>query len=845
MNRLFYPLFFSLTLLTSFISKAETPAEFLPVVPNAEVQDAFEKSQVVAQLGPKYQEYIPFAFERKPLLDIVNTVVASRGANIILPQRPAELDALRKQLVTYQPETSPRVTVNEAWRLTELFLDALGFSIIKKKDKLYTIVKNGGQQPNEQSVGREPLPLYIATPADKLPRGDERIRYIYYLRNLRVPQNPNEATTNELTEIFKQMLSPSALVGPGNIPVIYEPKTNGFIIVDKANNISSVMRIIAELDATGFKEVVEVLPLYNIPAQDVKAVFENLRRAAGDADRTSPFIRQDPRADSISYFAADTKILADPRTNSLILMGRESAVSRISEFIQEYVDTPAESAGSILHYYDLQYLDAKNFADVLQKIVAAQAPSQSVGAPSGAERFFQGVTVFAEAREPLRTIDSQLTELKLEGVDYNVGISKDNIYQTGGNRIIVAALASDWERVRGLIEQLDKPQPQVILEVLIVDLTDTENFSLGATSRNPTNTTNATGPQFLSSNLSPVNAVLNFQTATTNGVTNFTTGVPPNPALAQDLLGYFNNNINGQGTGDPDLISLINGTTQGSTLISFNDPATPGIALILQVLQNHTTSKVLSHPYLVTTNNQKATIANQQLLRGTGAVVPIQAGGVETRVVDIPAVIQVQMWPHISSSDRLNLQVAVDVNQFIDPVNFTRITRRVNTDANISSGEILVIGGLTQIIENDSTFETPFLSKIPIIGYLFKRNTKILTKSNLAIFIAPTIVQAKLRGGLNVYTADKIRKSRRDASDSVIFDTLRDPITRIYFTDDAPKNEIVREYLKHASNAPEFETLKTTRELRREKSRPLVAPPQPAQQLLPIPRRTNVKEILG
>ena len=837
MITIFNQLFFCLGLLVTFISKTETS--------DAEVKNAFKQSQLVARLGPQYQEYISFSFERKPLLDIVNSIVASRGANIILPQRPAELDALRKQLVSYQPETSPRVTVDEAWRLTELFLDALGFSIIKKKDKLYTIVKNGGQQPNEPSVGREPLPLYIATPPDKLPRGDERIRYIYYLRNLRVPQSANDAGNSELTEIFKQMLSPSALMGPGNIPVMYEPKTNGFILVDKAGSISSVMRIITELDASGFKEVVEVLPLYNIPAQDVKAVFENLRKAAGDADRSTPFIRQDPRADSISYFAADTKIISDPRTNSLILMGRESAVSRIAEFIQEYVDTPAESAGSILHYYDLQYLDAKNFADVLQKIVSVQAPSQSNGAPSGAERFFQGVTVLAEAREPLRTIDSQLTELKLEGVSYDVGISKDNVYQTGGNRIIVAALASDWERLRNLIEQLDKPQPQVILEVLIVDLTDTENFSLGATSRNPTNIgcNNATGPQFLASHLSPANAVLNFQTATNNGVTTAITGVPPNPALAQDLLGYFNNDIAGQA---PDLISLINNGIPGSTLISFNDPATPGIALILQALQNHTTSKVLSHPYLVTTNNQKATIANQRLLRGTGAVVPIQAGGVETRVVDIPAVIQVQMWPHISSSERLNLQVAVDVNQFIDPANFTRITRRVNTDANISTGEILVIGGLTQIIENDSTFETPFLSKIPIIGYLFKRNTKILTKSNLAIFIAPTIVQAKLRGGLNVYTADKIRKSRRDLTDDVIFDNLKDPITRLYFSDDIPRNEMLREYLQHTTNAPEFETIKTTRERRREATRPSAPPMQPSQGLRQRPlSQTNVNEIPG
>ena len=826
-------------LLICFYTHAEAPQAPAPTVPTAqastnsapgesELQAARQQKSLLDQLGAKYEAKIPFVFERKPLIDIINAVVTQKGANVVLPQRQAELDLLKRQTVTYTPTEDQRVTLSEAWRLLLLFLDMTGFSIVAKKPNLYTVVRNG-VQPNEPSVTREPLPLFVSTKPDKLPLGDERIRYIYYLRNLRVPQ-PAEAPRDPLTDIFREMLSPTALQGPGNIPVIYEPKSNGFLLVDKASNIASVMRIIAELDATGFSEVIEVLPLFNVPAQDVRAVFDTLRRAAGEgADRASPFIRSDPRTEAVSYFAADTRIIADPRTNSLVLMGRETAVSRIREFIELYVDTVPESGESILHYYDLQYLDSEAFALVLQGLVAPLAPAgaqaTAQGPVGGPERFFQGVQVRAERYEPLKIRESAIQEVQLEqlGNVTTTGIGKD-IVLTGGNRLVVAALRDDWLRLRDLIQQLDKPQPQVILEVLIVDFIFNDIRRLGATSRNPTDLPLPGSLEFLASHLAPVGSSL---------IIDPLTGIPPSPpnrpALAQDLLAP-----RAQGA-PPNTINFLTGpgsdpSNVGSLIITVNDPNTPGIGLILQVLQRMSNARVVSHPFLVTTNNQKATIANRTIRRAQGPVTSIGGGGVQINVEDVPATLQVQMWPHISSLDRLGLQIAVDVNDFIEPPpGLRRVTRRVNTHANLSSGQILVIGGLTRHVQIDNITETPFFSDIPLIGWLFKSVSKDVARTNLAVFIAPTIVQPKLRGGLNVYTADKIRKGRRDISDTYLFDNLQDPITRIFFKYDTTKNRIVREYLAQSSNAPEFEVIKTTRERRLEARRP-TRPPTPVSQ---------------
>ena len=167
--------------------------------------------------------------------------------------------------------------------------------------------------------------------------------------------------------------------------------------------------------------------------------------------------------------------------------------------------------------------------------------------------------------------------------------------------------------------------------------------------------------QFLSSNITAVNNAI---------------GAVP-PALAVDLLGVLTNNVN------PSIASLL---APGSLIISFNDPKTPGIFGLLQVLDQTINSKVVSHPYLITTNNQKATIASQTLIRTQGDAVPGAAGVITIEIVDVSATLQIQMIPRLSSLDRLSLQIAVDINEFTNPTTLTRLTRRVNTNANLEVG---------------------------------------------------------------------------------------------------------------------------------------------------------------
>lgn len=807
MKKLFF--IFMLTSLfnsTTCVDQADDTADKVPVTPalKSPKNDESEKSldnkrdqvndikidksvKVVSVTPFKTEELVPFTFKKEKLVNIIDLLAKKRGVNYILPQRAADAEDIKNQVITFTPK-SKEVSFDVAWNLVTLFLELSGFSWFLKQEGLYEIVPTG-RKP-DSGIFKEPLPLYVGTKPEDLPKSDDRIRYVYYLANLTITEDKD----NPLNQIFKDMSS------DGSPDPIILTKANGFILVDKANAIASMITLISRLDSTGFREAIEIIPLYNVSAASIADVLETLKKAAGE-ERTSPFIRADTKA-STSFFAADTQIVADTRNNSLILMGRQTAVERIKDFIKNHVDNPQDSGQSVLHYYDLQYLNAQEFAGILQDIVRSnlssgdQATAARVGGP---QRFFQGVVVMAEKIDDVQPIQGPLATEPVK-TDSDQGFDAKGIQgyiKTGGNRLIIAALDDDWKRVRPLIASLDKPEPQVILEVIICDFTHNSIKEIASAFRNTQRTslpniTQNGGLQFLSSNITPVNNVLGAQPT----------------RLTQDLLAVVS------GGTAATVASLI---APGSLLISANDIATAptasdnqpgGIFTLLQVLDEYIDARVLSHPFLICTNNQKATVSQREIRRQRGDAIPSQSGVVTIQIEDVPASIQVQMIPRISSLQRLGLQIALDVNTFVSPTSFDRATRRVETNSYMQSGDILVVGGLTKITNNDSITETPILSQIPILGYLFKGVNRTVSISNIAIFISPTIISAKARSGLNLYTEDKIAKGRAEIDDNLVYGFTKDPITRLFFPNSKTTNDrLFKEYLDQTFNAKTYEEL--------------------------------------
>lgn len=762
-------LLFSLyaTVLAIAYAPADTPENDHPVLQEKlNINPDLNKKK----LFKKHPKTISFYFDNEDLIDIINFLAAEKEVNVILPVGAAAINTK----VTLHLED--KITIDEAWDILYTLLDIAGYSMVARDDT-YNIVKT------TTDINRESLPLYIVKP-EEIPNTDKRIRYLYYFSNIKISddKNPNN---NEIMAILGSVLPPLA-AGTGGTPTpngvsYYTPDaaTNSLLISDKANNIKAVMNIITALDTADAQEKPEIIQLRYMSAKRVEDIFKDLLQTAGDANQIRLGIRQPNN----NTFFKKVRIVADDRTNRIIVFGRPQAVQRVKDFINNYIDVELESGKSILHVYQLQYLDAQSFAPVLDRIVKNEkAPSgveqSKAGATTagGTERFFEGVII----REDKPSTVS--------------GEQPSGVAQ-GSNNLIIAARNDDYERIKKLIEQLDIPQPQVIIEVLIADLTVDDIASLGANVRNP-----------LGMGLPDK---VNFQSAMTS---DFLTNKVTNPTTIQaDLLrrafnqnGALTTDCDDIGSGtSPACFSAANFFNQGTALLSFNDAATGQTWGIAQVRKFLDASKVLHHPHLIATNNKEAEIRLEEqrlaIDQGSGS-----SGGTTTQTRKwIPAALSVKITPRISSTDMVNLNVAIDIQQFeTPPQSFTntgpqaantanKITRNVTTNANVRSGHILALGGLTRVDTIVEQLETPLLAKIPIIGWLFKDRTNTTNKSNLTVFISPTIIEPRIRGGVGNYTKNHVQLAKSYSREGMLFDNLQDPITRWFFKtqkDDAERD---------------------------------------------------------
>jgi len=340
---------------------------------------------------------------------------------------------------------------------------------------------------------------------------------------------------------------------------------------------------------------------------------------------------------------------------------------------------------------------------------------------------------------------------------------------------VVAASNDDWKRIKKIIEEIDKPQKQVLLEILIADLTAEDTRLLGAMTRFPDKV--------------PLPDQIALQAAHL-GLQPMADHLPNPTTLNADLL------QNAYKTADG-VISLADPTSDGNqnvatfaragtTMLSLNDN-NGNTWSILELLQTFSHSKIISHPHIVATTNKEATITIGEQRYLTDAASGSLGGTTVITVKPINADLKVKITPRISTADVINLQISININDFIVPASSnvnsgvnTITVRTLETNANIRSGGIFALGGLIKNNVVNSVSETPFLSKVPVLGWFFKSRSSDVTQNNLTVFICPTIIEPRLRGGTNKHTDDYINLAKNYANEE-LFANLKDPVTHWFF----------------------------------------------------------------
>jgi general secretion pathway protein D len=747
-----YTIFILLALFFTFSQHGSAPSIFASsnghAILSEQLQESADKREPQKKKKRGRKKNIVFNFLNEDLVDIITMMAAEKQVNIVLPKDPINVK------VTLSLEHP--LSRQEAWDVFQTLLDMAGFSMIVNANG-YQIVKTSPE------TVRESLPLYIGVLP---PATDQKVRYLHYPVNIRL----SDAADSEILRILKgngNERSPGILSDSPTFKadVKIDVSSNALIITDKATNIISAMQIVNALDQTTFKEVLEVIQLQHVPVAILSDMLNQLQIIT-DPNR----LRLEGRKTEGAYFQ-QIALAPIPRTNSLILRGRRQAVERFRDFIFKYVDVELETGKSILHVYQLQYLDADTFAITLDNIIKSSKAggpqqAQTTAQEGGIERYFKDVIIKSD----------KTLQLKEEGKGQFAG----------NNNLIIAARNDDWEHIRKLIEQLDTPQPQVILEVLIADLTMEDIRSLGSTIRNPMQLPLPTGVNFQSAQTQPV--LLSSNTVSTT---------PPPTTLQSDLLrlAFTPTGAPGDSNSSATVPAFY---PPGTALFQLSDPNTGQTWGIFQIQKTLSSQKVLSHPHIIATNNKKAMIevVESRFLPDSAAGAP--GGGINATRKWIDAKIDVNITPRISSADTVGLYIKINIDQFTLAAitSGDRNTRIVETNAQVRSGAILALGGLGRIDSLDTENEVPLLSRIPLIGWLFKSRRLNARKTNLIVFISPTIIQPRLRKGMSEYTQNYAQVAQSYLRECNLFDSLRDPITRWFFRPGSEQGRLmVNEYL--------------------------------------------------
>jgi type IV pilus assembly protein PilQ len=297
------------------------------------------------------------------------------------------------------------------------------------------------------------------------------------------------------------------------------------------------------------------------------------------------------------------------------------------------------------------------------------------------------------------------------------------------NTLLVQDTADKLADIRRLVQTLDVPVKQVLIEARIVIVSDTFERDLGVrlgiTSAQSTNngllavTGNGTGAD----------------TIIQSAITNLASGPSPYPVATPVLANRYMVNTPAANTNGSIGVSLL----AGSTLID----------LELSAAQNEGKSETISSPRVITANQKQATISQ-------GVEIPYQesasSGATTTQFKD--AVLKLKVTPLITPDNRviLDLDVSDDaVGQQVTSATGGSVpsidTREIITQVLVNDGQTVVLGGILETKKSHSANKVPFLADIPVLGYLFRSTTDISDKTELLIFITPKI----LREGSNLY----------------------------------------------------------------------------------------------
>lgn len=462
---------------------------------------------------------------------------------------------------------------------------------------------------------------------------------------------------------------------------------NILILSDHANNVNRMMRIIERIDQAG-DDSIDMIPLENASASEIVRTVNTLNTGTGQPDGN----------------AMTVKVVADDRSNSVLLTGEKSQRLRLKALIA-HLDTPLKTGTGTevryLHYADAEKLGAK-LKEQIQGIAAAATGAAPTAAGSPAAD--RSISIWADVQS---------------------------------NALVVTAPPKVMRQIMSIVDRLDFRRPQVKVEAILVEMSFEKSAELGFNW--------IVGPGKENVGVAPL------------GIFNQAVGGTSIGQIVGLALAANSSNsssaTSGAATGAA-ASSLASSVPNGASLgFGRIEPGGVNFVALLRALSGDGHTNIISTPSIITLDNEEAKIqVAQEVPFITGQYASTGSGTTASGTVNPFTTVQrkevgiiLKITPQINEGDAVMLKIDQEASNIAQgsqgAVDLITNTRKITTKVLIEDGGIIVLGGLTQEDLTEGENRVPWLGSIPLLGNLFKTRNVSKKKTNLMVFIHPTILR--------------------------------------------------------------------------------------------------------
>lgn len=474
------------------------------------------------------------------------------------------------------------------------------------------------------------------------------------------------------------------------------------ILTDTGASVRRLLRIVRQIDESDTR--LEKIFFFQLQYADPEETAEMIREIFGEAEAAKKGGAKGGAKAGSGDEPAFSRVIVDDRTGTLIIVAPAADYEVIRRLV-ERLDVPLAGGGGRINVIKLKNADPEEVANVLNQLGQGGSRGGGGGARGGGGG---GAPQGGNAAPAAQSAELFSGEVK---------VTPDPATRS----LVILASQSDFRALMPVIEALDAERKQVYIEVYLLELSINKRIGGGASGH--------FGATF------PVDAA----GASGNGL-----GFVATAPEQQNSLLLSPSILNGIAAG------VLGPQIAGSAQFLGTGQDVPAFGVIIQAVQDDTDVNLVAEPHLYTADNQEASIEVGRNVPTQGALA-FPGGGQGGGLVPVQSVqrqdvtLKVKVTPHVNDSQTVTLDIEMennDIESESPTLGVTTTKRRLKLDKVLGrDGQPIVLGGLVQEVERESTSQVPGLGQIPLLGWLFKRKSKQKEKINLMMVLVPHILE--------------------------------------------------------------------------------------------------------